>query len=59
MFEAVYSKHTNHPDIATSYKNLGNVHEHLGDCNTALKNFTKSLKLMKAVYDENTNSTQI
>jgi len=52
MNTAVYGEHTNHSDIALSYDNVGNVHTQLGNYDTALEHYTKSRKMLEAVYGE-------
>ena len=47
---ALYGASKNHPDIANSYNNLGNVHGNMGDYTRALEYHSKSLNMKIALY---------
>ena len=42
---ALYGAGKNHPDIATSYNNLGSVHKKIDNYTTTLKYHNKSLNI--------------
>ena len=49
MYKAVFGT-TNHPDIASTYMNMGTAYHGLGEYTSALEYYNKSLEMFKAIF---------
>ena len=49
--KSVYGEH--HPDVATSYNNIGLVYDSQGEYSRALEMYERSLEIIKSVYGDN------
>ena len=55
IMETIYEENPNHPDLATTYNNLGALYIALGDFDTALSFLLKDKDIMETIHKENPN----
>ena len=53
IMEEIYKDNLNHPNLATSYNNMGQIYQAMGDYPNALAYANKALKIMEKLFKKN------